>query len=129
MPRWSALALVLFAAGCSGGPGSGPIIDDPADLRLPVEAPDIIGTVTRASESGGTRVLLVEQVPERSAGYPIASVYVRADSRVLRQQDGRTARARRDELGVGTPVRVWFSGPVRESYPVQADAGVVLIER
>ena len=127
MKRWAALLLIPLAAACSGEPGAA--IDDPADLRLPVETPDIIGTVTRADVVGNSRVLLVEQVPERSAGYAIAWVYVGAESRVLRQDGGRTARARPDELAVGTPVRAWFSGPVRESYPVQADAGVVLIDR
>ncbi|HST60661.1 MAG TPA: DUF3221 domain-containing protein [Longimicrobium sp.] len=33
------------------------------------------------------------------------------------------------DLAVGARVQAWFTGAVRESYPVQADAGTILVER
>jgi len=123
--RSTLAALLLAAAACASDPGDPGTA--PADLRLPGETPSIIGTVTQASDAGDRRVVLIEQVPERSAGYPIANVYVGGQTRVLRQAAGGTVRARPADLVVGTRVRAWFTGPVRESYPVQADAGTVLI--
>lgn len=32
------------------------------------------------------------------------------------------------QLRVGQRVKVWFTGPVMESYPLQATAGVIAIE-
>ena len=118
----------LAAAGCAreGGaadPGA------PAGAVLPSETPDIIGSITRRDDTGRRLTVLVEQVPERSAGYPIASVTVPAQARILRRQGERVVAAPASALVAGTPVRMWFTGTVRESYPVQADARVVLIER
>jgi hypothetical protein len=33
------------------------------------------------------------------------------------------------DLGEGQEVRVWFSGPVKESFPMQVDAGRIAISR
>lgn len=120
------LAIVLAAACAREGDGAGPGAS--VDAALPAETPDIIGTVTRAEDARGGRVVLVEQIPERSAGYPKASVTVAPSTRVLRRDGQRTVPASAAELVVGTTVRAWFTGPVRESFPVQADARLVVIE-
>lgn len=122
------LALATLAPGCAREPGSADP-GAPAAAALPPESPDIIGSITRRDDTGRRLTVLVEQVPERSAGYPIASVTVPAQARVLRRQGGRVVTAPASALVAGTPVRMWFTGAVRESYPVQADARVVLIER
>lgn len=44
----------------------------------------------------------------------------------IRDRDGRTAAA--STLAVGMRVRVWFSGPVALSFPVQATAGALVID-
>jgi hypothetical protein len=124
-----ALALLLAAsAACAKDPGpAGGTPDVPAGARIPTATPDIIGTIRRADDSGSVRVVLIEQDSTRSAGYPVATVYVTGETRVLRQTPGGIVTARPAELAVGTRVRAWFTGPVRESYPVQADAATVLI--
>lgn len=130
MTRWmrtAALALVLTA--CSGAPGD-PEPPGSANLQVPAEAASIIGAVTQV-EGGGERRLriLVRQDSTRSAGEPVAWVDVSAGTRLLERRDGRTARADAARLTVGTRVSVWFTGAVRESFPVQADAGTIVVER
>ena len=123
-----ALALLLAAAACARDPGTpGGAPDAPAGLQVPAATPDIIGTIERADDTGNGRVVLIEQDSTRSAGYPAATVTVTPRTRVLRQTAGGIVAARPAELTVGTRVRAWFTGPIRESYPVQVDAGTVLI--
>ncbi len=124
-----ALALLLAAStACAKDPGApGGTPDLPVGAQLPAATPDIIGTIKRATDSGSIRVVLIEQDSTRSAGYPVATVYVTGETRVLRQTPDGIVAARPAELVVGTRVRAWFTGTVRESYPVQADAATVLI--
>ncbi|HEY0020913.1 MAG TPA: hypothetical protein VGC13_31720 [Longimicrobium sp.] len=121
------LAVLLAAPGCSRAPG------DPDGLGLsanvPAEAASIRGDIKEVDRSRGGLRFLVEQNPARGAGEPIAWVDVVRETRVLARTDGRTADASSAELAVGTRVQVWFTGPVRESFPVQATGGTVLIER
>lgn len=122
-----ALAGFLVAAGCSRGPGEP---DGPGlSASVPDEGASIIGDVRQVEQNGGALRILAEQVPTRSAGEPIAWVTVPGGARVLaRAEDGVTRASARD-LAVGARVWVWFTGPVMESFPVQATAGTVLIER
>jgi len=110
------LALFLVAPGCAGGPGDP---DSPGALNVgvPGEAASIIGEV------------MVEQVPTRSAGYPIAWVSVTSRTRILVRSAGQTSRGSIADLTTGAEVQTWFTGTVRESWPVQADAATILVER
>lgn len=124
----AAAALVLgFVAACSapGDPDGGGSLS----LGIPRDGADIIGEVTQVEASGDVERLLVEQVPTRSAGYPIAWVFVTPGTRILVRSGGETTRGTAADLAVGTRLHAWFTGPVRESYPVQADAGTILVER
>ncbi|MBW3547667.1 MAG: YobA family protein [Actinobacteria bacterium] len=77
--------------------------------------------------------VLVEEQPDR----PVAGsrppqgdkavVTVDTGSQILRQAGGGYAEAAFDAFEVGQVVDVWFSGPVAESYPVQAGAKAVVI--
>lgn len=94
--------------------------------ELPSEPASIAGRVTAVSmETGHTGVIRVEANPEESAG---------SDKAVVRVTESTTVRAPGSanvdpgELRVGQWVRVWFTGPVRESYPVQADAQTIVID-
>jgi len=131
MKRLALLAILaaIPAAACSGGPGD-PDPPASASLSVPDEAASIIGDVTQV-EGGGERRLriLVEQIPTRSAGEPIAWIDIPANARILAGGAEGTRRASAAGLVVGARVSVWFDGPVRESFPVQATAGTVLIER
>ena len=131
MKRWmmpAALAVLLMSAACGGGPGE-PDGRGVSSLALPAEMASIVGDVTQVEGSGDQRRLLVEQVPTRSAGYPIAWVSVTTRTRILVRSDGQTSRASAGDLREGSRVAVWFTGGVRESWPVQADAGTIVIDR
>ncbi len=94
--------------------------------ELPSEPASISGRITAVDlEAGRTGVVRVEANPQDSAG---------SDKAVVRVTGSTTVRApaspnvEPDGLRVGQWVRVWFTGPVRESYPVQADAGTIVID-
>jgi hypothetical protein len=118
----AALAACLTMQACNGAPG-GP--DGPGLDVIPDDAASIIGDVTQAE---GPRIL-VEQIPTRSAGYPVAWVSVSRRTTIVERGAGGVARSSASALTVGTRVQVWFNGPVMESYPVQAHAGTIVIER
>lgn len=121
-----ALAACLAAA-CSSAPGE----PDGRGLTagVPTDAASIIGDVTQVEATNGRIRILVEQIPTRSAGYPIAWIAVSGGTDVVQRAGGTVSRGSSRELAVGMRVQVWFTGPVAESYPVQATAGTVLIER
>jgi beta-N-acetylhexosaminidase len=94
--------------------------------ELPSEPPSIAGRVTAVDlETGPTGVIRVEANPEDSAGSDKAVVRVTAATTVRAPGPATLESA---EIRVGQWVRVWFTGPVRESYPVQADAGTIVID-
>jgi hypothetical protein len=121
------LTAVLLAA-CAGGPGD-PNGDASASLAVPGDAASIIGDVKQVEGGARPTRILVEQIPTRSAGEPIAWVDVTSSTRILARHEGRTSRASAAELAVGARVWVWFTGSVRESFPVQATGGTIVIER
>lgn len=114
------LGMLLVLAGCTPMPRDG---DAGIASGIPVEAPSIRGQITAMPATGS---LLIEADPAQASGSDKAAVRLAADARVW-HRDGRAATA--DDLAVGQTVSAWFTGPVRESYPVQADARVVVIER
>lgn len=98
--------------------------------RLPSEPPAIEGLITSATASGGRAMLLVEVPAEElpgsespSRGYDKASVTVSEDTLLFDAAGGTLAITRLSRTGAR--VRVWFTGPVAESYPVQATASAV----
>ncbi|HEX5868771.1 MAG TPA: DUF3221 domain-containing protein [Longimicrobium sp.] len=122
-----AIAACLAAAACSGAPGD----PDGPGLRasVPTDAASIIGDITQVERSEDRVRILVEQIPTRSAGFPIAWIAVSPRTTVVQRAGGSLSRGSPGELEVGMRVQVWFTGPVAESYPVQAAAGTLLIER
>jgi beta-N-acetylhexosaminidase len=88
--------------------------------------PSIEGRVTdvnRAGERIGS--IRVEANPSESSGSDKAVVRITQDTEIV---GADSARADFNALSSGQWVRVWFTGPVRESYPVQADAARVEID-
>ena len=110
------LALLVMVAGVG--------CDDRADNTpgMPDTAPSIRGEVTAAT----TQSIRVEENPTEAYGSAKADVRLTAKTTVFRQ-DGSVTDA--SELHKGQIVRVWFTGPVAESYPVLANGGTMLIER
>jgi hypothetical protein len=123
----AALLVGAAVAACSA-PGE-PDPPGSFSLSIPSEGPDIIGDVAQVENPGGAPRLLVEQIPTRSAGHPIAWVHVGPRTRILARSGGQVTRGTAADLVDGARVSAWFTGPVRESYPVQADAGTLLVER
>lgn len=105
-------ALVLALTACST---AGP----------PTEDPSIRGVVSTVDlNAGGTGSILVEGALEDDTSYDRASVGITSSTRVF-ADDGTRAQA--GDIAVGSRVEVWFTGPVAESYPVQATASDVRI--
>ena len=115
---WGLLAVVLVAA-CGM----------PSGATLPNEAPGIEGTIQQSSAIQSGRRILVEASPPVAGRERAAYITVLPGADVLAGSGETVVRASADELVVGARVRVWFRGPVAESFPVQATAGTVLILR
>ena len=114
-------AVLLVAFGCAGPSSRSLRPDRDAEDLVATEAPSIQGTVTRRSQDR----ILVEEEPLDSSGSAKASVRLTGNTSVLRSSGNPAARS---DLAVGQKVSVWYSGPVMESYPVQATAAAVRID-
>ena len=107
----------LISFGCSPV-GTEPSVSDPASA-ITRTAPSIVGQVTAVT----LPTIVVEEKPTESHGSPKASVRITDGTQVLRRGGGFMSAT---ELRVGQLVKVWFTGPVMESYPLQATAGVIV---
>ena len=109
----------LISSGCS------PAVTDPsvsdATAAIPLATPSIIGQVTGIA----LPTIVVEEKPTEPHGSAKARVRITDGTQVLRRGEGVVAAT---ELRVGQQVKVWFTGPVMESYPLQATAGMIVIE-
>ena len=105
------LCLVLACA-----PNGGP---------LPNDAPYMSGTITsigRVAEGWSVRI---EERPQDISG-SMKGVFRVGERTDVRRAGGGHVRA--EDLREGQRVRVWVSGPVAESYPVQAGARTIVID-
>ena len=92
---------------------------------VPAEPPFITGTVTSVGRVAEGWVVRVEERPQDVSGS------AKGTFRVVGQTDVRRAaggRVRAEDLREGQRVRVWVSGPVMESYPVQGSARTIVID-
>ena len=93
-------------------------------LEFLVSAAHIRGTVTELSDTQDGIVMLVKaDVPEAGL-YDIATVRADANTRI-ENADGSALSP--NDIALGDAVEVVFSGPVAESYPVQAYAGSIRV--
>lgn len=81
--------------------------------------------MTAIERAGERRSIRVEANPAETSGSDKAVVRITPETQILR---GDSASADFGSLALQQWVRVWFIGPVRESYPVQADAALVQID-
>jgi hypothetical protein len=107
--------ILTALTGCENGSG------DPDHGGIPSEAPFIQGAIT-ALEAGS---VLVEENPSDVSGSPKALLRLTDNTRILHRSG---AVARRSDLTVGLVVSAWVTGAVAESYPVQANALVIVLE-
>jgi hypothetical protein len=115
-------ALLILLTACAGPPE-----------MPPTSQPSISGVITRAERvSAGNDVIariVVEENPAESAGSAKASVRITPRTRIIAREGASSRSNPLDALIEGARVSVWFTGPVAESYPVQATADVVVLER
>jgi hypothetical protein len=107
----SLLLLGAILAGCGG-----------ASASLPSGEPYLTGQILEVKES---RFLAAEE-PGKT-GTNMCWFDVNEKSRILMMKDGRVVPASFADLQVDSKVKVWVSGPIRESYPCQAGADTVLL--
>ncbi len=112
----SRILAMLLLLGCASGCDED---SDPA-TGLPAGAPDITGIITSATASS----ILVEENPADDWGSAKAFLRLTDSTRVLDGAGNSVGAAR---LAVGQTVQAWVTGPVGESYPIQATASAIVI--
>ena len=100
-----------------------------ASTAKPMETEaDLVGFITEARPNGEGDIL--GQINVESHADKIVSKYIITitDETLIFQQDGNDLRRTAFEtLGNKQWVKIWFTGPVMESFPVQGTAGQVVI--
>ena len=103
-------------------------------VALPEREPDVRGVVTAvtpadAGETGGERLgtLRIEENPADASGSAKWVLTITGNTIVLVRPGEVTEPASFERLVIGQRVDAWVTGPVRESYPMQADASHVLV--
>jgi len=87
--------------------------------------PSIRGTVSSVSQTpDGITGILVEGPIADGTTLDKASLSITDKTRVVSASDEKVDA---DTLATGMRVEVWITGPIAESYPVQADADIVRI--
>jgi hypothetical protein len=119
------LGILLLAAGCrppvaADGPG--------ADIRGKIAG--IVKAEEKARREGVLGFLMIEGTKEDDTKFDRARVKILEKTRILERAAGREERPRSfADLEAGQRVQVRFTGPVLESYPIQATAEEVVILR
>jgi beta-N-acetylhexosaminidase len=95
---------------------------------------DVRGTVSRvaasddeAKKAGRLGSILVEGVKDATTAYDKASVKVTDKTKIEKLVGKERKAAKFEDLKKGSKVQALFTGPVAESYPVQATAKEILI--
>jgi hypothetical protein len=112
--RLVACYTLLAALACA--PNGGP---------LPNDAPFMSGTVTAIGRIAEGWIVRVEERPQDATGSAKGAFRVGLRSDIRRAAGGIV---RPEDLREGQRVRVWVTGPVMESYPVQAAARMIVID-
>ncbi len=117
MKRWGYLvwlAMCLAPAGCESG-SDGP-------LRPPGGPPYICGVITAVERDR----VVIEENPREQSGSNKASLRVTNETVLRFRASGQPASFA--DLRVGRRAQAWTTGPIAESYPVQATAARIEIE-
>lgn len=73
--------------------------------------------------------VLIEGKIEKDTGFDKARVRITRSTKLLERKDGREVAIKFEDLKVGQRVEAAFDGPVAESYPVQTNAGRIVVLR
>jgi hypothetical protein len=118
----AALALVLGTLGLLAGCGEPEPEPVTADIR------GVITALTPAGEpGGGLGSVRIEGAKQPDTRYDKASVRITSETRVFQQLGDFCRPLTFADLALGDKVEASFTGPVAESYPVQATASEVVI--
>lgn len=114
----AALALALLGA-CTSDGDAAPAPNDP----------DIRGVITSITNGSGDVIgnVRIEGAIDQDTAYDKAVVRVESDTRIFRQAGNAMMEVTFADLTEGQEVVAWFTGPVAESYPVQAKASQIVI--
>ena len=103
-------------------------------VALPSRDPEVRGVVTAvtpaaAGESGDQPLgtLRIEENPADSSGSAKWVLSITGNTIVLVRPGEVTEPASFERLVIGQRVEAWITGPVRESYPMQATASHLLV--
>lgn len=91
---------------------------------------DITGRIIKknpASAGGENSNFLGSVYVEGSGNYDRANINVTGQTNIYVLRDGERQAAKFEDLQVGAEISAGFTGPVLESYPVQATAGEIVI--
>ena len=98
-----------------------------ASLAPPDGEPSIRGSVTSITpRSDGLGIILVEEASPQGLDYDKASLAITKDTDLLKRVGNGYVEITIEDIRTGMAVEVWITGPVRESYPIQADADTVV---
>lgn len=107
----------------------GLLIATTASLSAQETKPDIHGPADKvkvaADGKGGS--LYLEAPKDAKFAYDKAMIRINEKTKIQKMNGKLVEEAKLDEIKNGVKISVWFSGPVAESYPVQATAGKILI--
>ncbi len=82
---------------------------------------------TNPNNQGVFGTVLIEGKIEKDTGFDKASVRITKSTKLLERKDGREVAIKFEDLKVGQRVEAAFDGPVAESYPVQTNAGRLVV--
>ena len=98
-----------------------------SELAPPSGEPSIRGPVTSITPgSNGLGIILVEETAPQGLDYDKGALTITKDTVLLKRVGDDYAELAFDDLSTGTPVEVWITGAVAESYPIQAAADTVV---
>lgn len=126
------LTLALSAVGCAPQEPAPTATPTPAPTEqpaaaLPTETPGITGSITYVAAGAGATLgtISVEGGEQPQGAVSDKAVVSVTKETTIVDVSGNTATPA--DLVVGAEVKVWFTGPVAESYPVQGVASAVQI--
>ncbi|MBN1320013.1 MAG: hypothetical protein JXA87_04140 [Thermoleophilia bacterium] len=98
-----------------------------AKVPPPSGQPSIRGSITSVTRgSDGLGAILVEEASPQGLDYDKASLRITKDTEFLRRVGADYVEITFDDIVTGMLVEAWITGPVAESYPVQAAADTVV---
>lgn len=96
------------------------------DVKDPM-TPDLTGTLTRIDPGIPDKLIMVEEDPESAGGSAKGLVKVVDETEILGGEGENPSRLTKEDLKEGMLLKVWFEGPVAESYPVQGTGGKIVV--